>query len=905
MSTRTLATVVAGLAAMPTLLVLAAGPASAATDGAVQVSDTETVQAYLDASGKVDVARVYEQVAMKGRGTVDLRNPVETKGLRNLDGFGGFEVRNGEMVGTFAVDGEQRLRSVSDYTKKLPLEVSVTYTLDGRPVAPADVLGRSGHLEVRYTVANVTGRPQVVSFDDGTGHSTSVTQSVVIPMVGSLTTTLPDTFTNVVSKEAALAGDGHGGTKLTFTMTLFGPIGTPTATFGYAADIVDGTVPRANVSALPVSPLDSPSFKGGAASYQGGATTGATLTAGATEIDANLLKLRDGAGTLLAGLIQLRDGAKKLDAGLGAQALPGAHQLATGAGQLKDGTTKLSEGAGAAKDGSAKVAGGASQLATGAGQLDAGASRLSGGATQVHDGAGRLAQGAGQVNAGATMLSDGLLEAGSRAPALLVGLEKVAGGLEDVDKGLAKMSSTVGGPDVARIRGGLAAMLAGLGSTDNDASLIGGVDQLRQQLKAAGPGIDTMEAGVYGTQGKSAYEQLGCAVKVINDLNGGATPGADPCYAATGGVRPPLAPTTDPYHKAVLAELAKELGAGRAKLADPSSTSPDLDAPLPGDATLQQGLAYLRGRLLERAVPGLTKIECGLSATSLATCDPKKPGLKEALAGAGGQPGIMAGFDALTNGVIKGIGGDADKLEDGTLRGGVHALQGGVDQLTTGGLDLLDGLGQLSDGAMALNDGTKALAVGSAQLQAGTGQVATGAKDLGAGADKLATGSSDLATGAGQLDSGVGQLAAGAGQLDDGAGRLKDGADQLSDGLGDAASGASQISAGLTDAASGAPQLRDGAQKLSDEGTKKLVAAGKATAADYGEKYALIEVGAQRAKTEGMAYGAPKGADGATAYSFELAGVDGQGSANLGRTAAAAGVFGLAGGAVLLRRRLL
>ncbi|GAA1989421.1 hypothetical protein GCM10009817_34150 [Terrabacter lapilli] len=47
----------------------------------------------------------------------------------------------------------------------------MTYTLDGRPVAPADVLGRSGHLEVRYTVANVTGRPQVVSFDDGTGHS--------------------------------------------------------------------------------------------------------------------------------------------------------------------------------------------------------------------------------------------------------------------------------------------------------------------------------------------------------------------------------------------------------------------------------------------------------------------------------------------------------------------------------------------------------------------------------------------------------------------------------------------------------------------------------------------------------------------------------------------------------------
>ncbi|MFM6847855.1 MAG: hypothetical protein ACKOVB_01990 [Terrabacter sp.] len=905
MSKRSIATVVAGLAAMPTLLMLAAAPAAAAGEGQVQVSNTETVQAYLDATGKVDVARVYEQVAMQGRGTVDLQNPVEAQGLRNLDGFGGFEVKDGVMVGRFDVDGEQRLRTVSDYTKKLPLEVQAAYTLDGQTVEPGDLLGRSGRLEVRYTVKNVTGTSQLISFDDGTGKSATATQSVVIPMVGSLTTTLPGSFTNVSSKEANVAGDGRGGTKLTFTMTLFGPIGTPTASFGYAADIVDGTLPKASVSALPVSPLDSPSFKGGAESYKGGATTGATLTAGATEIDTNLLKLRDGAGTLLAGLIQLRDGAKQLDAGLGAQALPGSRDLASGAGQLKDGTAKLRAGAGTAKDGSAKLADGAGRLAGGAGQLNAGAAKLSTGATKVDDGAGRLAEGAGQVNAGAGLLSDGLLEAGSRAPALLDGLQRVAGGLESVDKGLATMSSTVGGPDVARIRGGLAAMLAGLGGTDNGSSLIGGVDQLRLQLKAAGPGIDKMEAGVYGTKGQSAYEQLGCAVKVINDLNAGAAPGADPCYAATGGVRPPLAPTTDLFHNAVLSELAKELGSGRSKLADPDNTSPALDVPLPDDATLQQGLAYLRGRLLERAVPGLTKIECGLSAASLATCDPKTPGLKEALAGAGGQPGIIAGFDALTNGVIRGIGGDADKLTDGTLRGGVHALQGGVDQLTAGGLDLLDGLGQLSDGAVLLNDGTKALAAGSAQLKSGTGQVAKGAKDLGGGASKLADGSGELADGAGKLDTGLGDLRDGAGQLDDGAGRLADGAGRLSDGLADAADGTSKLAAGLTDAAAGAPALKDGAQRLSDEGTKKLVAAGKATAADYGEKYALIEMGARRAKAEGMAYGAPQGAVGATAYSFEIAGVDGAGSANAGRAAAAVGVFGLAGGSVLLRRRFL
>ncbi len=470
MSKRTLATIVAGLAAMPTILLLAATPAAAAGDGSVQVSNTETVQAYLDATGKVDVARVYEQVAMKGRGTVDLRNPVEAQGLRNLDGFGGFEVKDGVMVGRFDVDGEQQLRTVSDFTKKLPLEVQVAYLLDGQPVEPGDLLGRSGHLEVRYTVKNVTGTPQVVTFDDGTGHSTSATQSVVIPMVGSLTTTLPDTFTNVSSKEANVAGDGRGGTKLTFTMTLFGPIGTPTATFGYAADIVDGTLPKASVSALPVSPLDSPSFKGGAASYKSGATTGSTLTAGATEIDANLLKLRDGASTMLAGLIQLRDGAKKLDAGLGAQALPGSRALASGAGQLKDGTSKLRSGAGAAKDGSSKVADGAGQVADGAGQLDAGAKKLSGGAAQVDGGAAQVAGGLHQV--------------GDQAPELLDGLAQVADGLDRVDAGLTQLYDGVGGlPDQAKpLHAGIAKLRAGLGAKGQDGTLIDGVDQIRAGL---------------------------------------------------------------------------------------------------------------------------------------------------------------------------------------------------------------------------------------------------------------------------------------------------------------------------------------------------------------------------------------------------------------------------------------
>ena len=882
MKKQTLAAAVAAVA-LPGLALIGAGPAQAAGNGSVDVTNTETVQAYLDASGKLDVARVYEQVAMRGTGTVDLSNPVEVSGLRNLDGFGGFDVQQGKMVGRYDVDGERRVRSVSDYTKRLPLEVSVAYTLDGKQVQPEDVVGRSGRLEVRYTVRNVTATPREVTFDDGTGAKATATEQVVIPMVGSLTTTLPSSFTNVASDEANIAGDGRGGTKLTFTMTLFGPIGAPEANFGYSAQIVDGVVPKASVSALPVSPLESPSFKGGAASYKGGADTGVTLTAGATEIDSNLLKLRDGASTLLAGLIQLRDGAKQLDAGLGAQIVPGSRQLASGAGDLKDGTTKLRAGASEARGGAGKLSSGAKELSGGARELDSGVGRLKGGAAQVDDGAGQLADGATQLDAGAGKLAAGLVEAGAKAPALLEGLAQVADGLDLVDKGLIKMYGGIGQlPAKAQpLHDGIAQLRAGIGAKDQAGdTLLYGVEQIRAGLARAvsdgdaldqlKDGVDQVQAGTgaaIATGGGIDHLQQGVTTARSNGCSG-------VCDVALGQV-----------------------------LGGITSLRTDMTTANGGLLQVSDGLAKLKGEL-GQAAAGLARIECGLSNQSLkGTCDPEKPGLLEGLTAL--DSGVTLLVDGVVEQVQSGVGGDTDTKSDGTLRGGVHSLQDGVDQIGLGGLTLLDGLGQLSDGATALKAGTGQLAKGSSDLKAGTHQLAGGTVELKDGSGRLASGAGQLSDGAGQLSSGLGTLAEGTVQLDDGAGQLSDGARQLTDGLGTAADGASKIAGGLDEAADGAPALKDGAQRLSDEGTKKLVEAGKATAADYGQKYALIEAVAERANREGMAYGAPDGAAGFTAYSLELAGLDGEGSRNAGRAAGALGAFTLGGGLLWWRRRFM
>ena len=129
----------------PAVLVLVSGPALAA-GGDVVVTNQETVQAHLDASGTVKDARVYEQLAMQGKGSVTVSDPVSPRNLRNLDGFGGFDVKNDRLVGTFDVDGERRVRTVSDFGKALPLKVRATYTLNGKTVQPGDVVGSDGTL---------------------------------------------------------------------------------------------------------------------------------------------------------------------------------------------------------------------------------------------------------------------------------------------------------------------------------------------------------------------------------------------------------------------------------------------------------------------------------------------------------------------------------------------------------------------------------------------------------------------------------------------------------------------------------------------------------------------------------------------------------------------------------------
>ena len=387
MTNRSVLTRPLAVAAVLATAVIGTGAASAdaATAPGVQVSNSESVQVYVDADGNLGMQHVYEQLVLTGHGKADVVNPIDTSGLRNLDGFSGVKVKGGDQVVDTDVDGEKALRTVSDYKGKLPVKLSISYKLDGKTVKASDLVGKSGHLEVTYTVANTSGVPTQLTFDDGKGGTVTKTVDVPIPLVGSLSTVAPPSFRNVTSKQASMGGDGHGGTQMQFTLTLLPPVGPATSTFGYSADIKDGVVPRAELDMLPVDPLASPTFSSAASSYKGGADTGVQLTGGALQMDAGLGQLRSGASDLVAGLIKLHDGAGQLSDGLTKTAVPGANKLADGTSQLDAGGKQLKDGAGQLNDGLQQLKSKAPQLADGVQQLYDGMKALAAGLTKMYD----------------------------------------------------------------------------------------------------------------------------------------------------------------------------------------------------------------------------------------------------------------------------------------------------------------------------------------------------------------------------------------------------------------------------------------------------------------------------------------------------------------------------------------
>ena len=263
------------LALVLTPLLVASTPAAAddtdaRTDRRV-IEHRQTIVSTHAPDGTVTGGRAVTRLSVGGNGadedvTVVLRDQA-VRDLRSLSTFVGpaAPVVSGTTVthafaaarasgadGASGASGAE-VRTVATLGRTVPIDVDVAITLDGEPVTPAAVLGRSGRLEVTYTLTNRTVEPRELRHFDGSGRPRTVTRDVAVPFVGDLVVLLDDRFTAVRSDEAAVtalsprAGGGSDVTELRAGIVLAEPFGGPVRTVTWRADVEDAVVPPVSI----------------------------------------------------------------------------------------------------------------------------------------------------------------------------------------------------------------------------------------------------------------------------------------------------------------------------------------------------------------------------------------------------------------------------------------------------------------------------------------------------------------------------------------------------------------------------------------------------------------------------------------------------------------------------------
>lgn len=805
------------LPTIATVILTMAAPAALAADNAIV--HRQSVLTEVDASGALGTSRVFTQMTVPKGDKISVGGQ-STSSLRSLTGA---TSRDGDNV----VFGGGLTRTVADHTADLPVDLEVTYSIDGETVAPRDVVGHDGEVAVTYVVRNLTSESVEVTVADGDRVATKETVDVAVPLVGSLSMTLPSQFSDIDAPGAVVVGDGRGNTVVNWSLLLFAPLGSEVQEVTWTANARDAIVPDALLQIVPVSPASFGSFDATANAYDGAVNSTRELTTGTREIDRNLKLLADGAGKLLAGLTQLRDGSAELATGLGA-ARDGSAELSAGLGQARDGGQQLSSGLG-------DLSNGASRIADGLAALDAGAVRLGTGLSQLADGSSELATGVGQLSHGAALVD-------SSAKELAAGSGQLATGAGDLQAGLEQLTTQLLGSDDPATMGGIDRLQAGI---EAPGKLLDGLKRLDDELVGAQGQIDTQLRPLAGGVINGAIEDLEqLAVDFTTEI------------AQLKQIR------DDTSDGATKTALTTEIADLETLVADGIGA----EGPLPGTGAgiigdLQLGLARVDGglALLSAGIGDAETAETLRNGVFLITRGVSNPGCDPASTDPAKQCGLLEGLQLLEEGVAAGLGNP-------TVPG--ETLRYGAAQVAGGSALVADGAGRLQA------EGTAPIAAGAAKAADGAEQLAAGATQADAGAEQLTDGSGQLADGSVELADGAGRAASGSSDLVDGLRQLDEGGKRLSSGLVDAADGSQQIADGLARATPGGEQIANGAQRLTDEGTSVLARSVSDASASSSLQLAHVRaVAARGTNGDGLPYPTVGGADASAVYEFELAGV--------------------------------
>jgi putative membrane protein len=328
-------------------LTLAAGcamPAFAA--GKSSFSKSETVYAVMNGDGSIKSTTVSEHL-YSASGLANVTDKTTLTDIQNTESDAEF-TQNGEELVWNTNDTDVYYKGNTD--KALPIDVKVTYALDGQEAALEDIIGKSGHLTVTVNLKNNETDTVNVNGKDRT---------IVTPLITAVGVILGGDASNVTAEHGMIESAAKSSVAAFVTLP-----GVKDSLSGLLPDEVN-SIEDYLQDTVTVEAVTCPQVMVACAT-----STAALGTSNVFDLS-SINDLTDGINQLNDAMSQLMDGASQL--------VDGTSQLAGGVLALLDGANTLNNGAAALDDG-------LGQLTNGLDTLSANNAALNAGAQQVADG---------------------------------------------------------------------------------------------------------------------------------------------------------------------------------------------------------------------------------------------------------------------------------------------------------------------------------------------------------------------------------------------------------------------------------------------------------------------------------------------------------------------------------------
>ena len=339
-------------------LTLAAGcamPAFAA--GKSSFSKSETVYAVMNGDGSIKSTTVSEHL-YSASGLANVTDKTTLTDIQNTESDAEF-TQNGEELVWNTNDTDVYYKGNTD--KALPIDVKVTYALDGQEAALEDIIGKSGHLTVTVNLKNNETDTVNVNGKDRT---------IVTPLITAVGVILGGDASNMTAEHGMIESAAKSSVAAFVTLP-----GVKNSLSGLLPDEVD--------------------------SIEDYLQDTVTVEADVEDFTCPQVMVACATSTAALGTDNVFD-------------LSSINDLTDGINQLNDAMSQLMDGASQLVDGTSQLAGGVLALLDGANTLNNGAAALDDGLGQLTNGLDTLSANNAALNAGAQQVADGVLASANK-----------------------------------------------------------------------------------------------------------------------------------------------------------------------------------------------------------------------------------------------------------------------------------------------------------------------------------------------------------------------------------------------------------------------------------------------------------------------------------------------------------